>query len=232
MINFTRGVDHRCLWSAGMGSWPASSNEKPATSRRVDHRFLWSAQPAIAGRCLFYNGVQLATAGSRFFNSARLCSSLFFALALAAQGATNFSNTVQPFVAKNCVLCHNTQAKVGGLDLSAYHTEADVIKNRDVWERVASRVKNHEMPPKGRPAPADAEIAKVTEWIDGTMEKADRTAAPDPGRVTARRLNRVEYSNTIRDLLAVNFSAADSFPPDDFGYGFDNIGDVLSLSPS
>ena len=63
------------------------------------------------------------------------------------------------------------------------------------------------------------------------MESLDKNLKPDPGRVTARRLNRVEYSNTIRDLLAVNFRAADSFPPDDFGYGFDNIGDVLSLSP-
>jgi hypothetical protein len=153
---------------------------------------------------------------------------LFFALlafATTARGATSFSNTVQPFVNKNCVLCHNAQAKVGGLDLSSYHSEADVLKAPEIWEKVATRVKNHEMPPKGRPVPSVEEIAMVTGWIDGEVAK------PDPGRVTAHRLNRVEYSNTIRDLLAVNFRAADSFPPDDFGYGFDNIGDVLSLSP-
>ena len=165
----------------------------------------------------------------RYVTQASACA--FLALAATAQGATNFTNTVQPFVSKNCVLCHNTQAKVGGLDLTAYHSESDVIKNRDIWEKVAERVKNHEMPPKGRPVPAAAEIAKVTEWIDGTMTNADRNTKPDPGRVTARRLNRVEYSNSIRDLLAVNFRAENSFPPDDFGYGFDNIGDVLSLSP-
>ena len=147
------------------------------------------------------------------------------ALAATSYGATSFTNTVQPFVTKNCVLCHNAKAKVGGLDLSAYHSEADVLKAPDIWEKIATRVRNHEMPPKGRPAPADADIAKVTAWIDSTVAK------PDPGRVTARRLNRVEYTNTVRDLLAVNFRAADSFPPDDFGYGFDNIGDVLSLSP-
>ena len=87
------------------------------------------------------------------------------------------------------------------------------------------------MPPKGRTAPSPEEIAKVTSWIDGAMARLDKNVKPDPGRVTARRLNRVEYSNTIRDLLAVNFRATDVFPPDDSGYGFDNIGDVLSLSP-
>ena len=148
-----------------------------------------------------------------------------------AVAAPSFSNSVQPFITKNCVLCHNTQAKVGGLDLSIYHSEADAMKDRELWERVELRVKNHEMPPKGRPAPAPAEIAKVTEWIDGATARLDKNMKPDPGRVTASRLNRAEYSNTIRDLLAVNFRATDVFPPDDSGYGFDNIGDVLSLSP-
>jgi hypothetical protein len=152
-------------------------------------------------------------------------------VAARAMAAPTFSSTVQPFITKNCTLCHNAQAKVGGLDLTAYHTEADAMKARDVWEKVESRVKNHEMPPKGRPTPPPAEIAKVTEFIDGAMARLDKAARPDPGRVTARRLNRVEYSNTIRDLLAVNFRATDVFPPDDSGYGFDNIGDVLSLSP-
>ena len=157
-----------------------------------------------------------------------------FACAFACQiaaAAPTFSNTIQPFVTRNCVLCHNAQARVGGLDLSSYHSEADVTKDRDVWEKIESRVKNHEMPPKGRPAPTDADIAKVTTWIDSAFARLDKHARPDPGRVTASRLNRVEYSNTVRDLLAVNFRAADSFPPDDSGYGFDNIGDVLSLSP-
>ncbi len=170
----------------------------------------------------------------RFLTPTKVCTLLFVGQTLicsAHAAAPGFSNTVQPFLTKNCVLCHNAQAKVGGLDLSVYHTEAQAMKDRDLWEKIVTRVKNHEMPPKGVPVPAAAEIAKVTEWIDGEMTKADRNTKPDPGRVTARRLNRVEYSNTIRDLLAVNFRAADVFPPDDFGYGFDNIGDVLSLSP-
>jgi hypothetical protein len=161
--------------------------------------------------------------------SASACTLLL--LAAQAFAASDFSKTVQPFVAKNCVLCHNAQAKVGGLDLSPYHSDADAIKNREVWERVETRIKNHEMPPKGRPAPPAAEVAKVTDWIDTTFARLDKAAPPDPGRVTARRLNRVEYTNTVRDLLGVTYPAVDIFPPDDSGYGFDNIGDVLSLSP-
>ncbi len=82
------------------------------------------------------------------------------------------------------------------------------------------------------PRPNPVELAQVTAWIQGEMDRADRLAKPDPGRVTARRLNRSEYDNTVRDLLAVDFRPADDFPQDDSGYGFDNIGDVLSLSPA
>jgi hypothetical protein len=143
----------------------------------------------------------------------------------------DFSKTVPPFVKQNCVLCHNASTKSGSLDLTAYHTEADVMKNRDLWEKVERRVKNGEMPPKGLPAPSATSVATFTASLDATFARQDKNQKPDPGRVTARRLNRVEYTNTIRDLLDVNFRAADSFPPDDSGYGFDNIGDVLSLSP-
>jgi Protein of unknown function (DUF1587) len=90
---------------------------------------------------------------------------------------------------------------VGGLDLTSYRSESEAMKNREVWEKVDTRVKNHEMPPNGRPAPSPEEIAKVTGWIDGATARLDKNVKPDPGRVTARRLNRVEYSNTIRDLL-------------------------------
>jgi hypothetical protein len=74
-------------------------------------------------------------------------------------------------------------------------------------------------------------VKSVTGWIEGEFHRLDANAKPDPGRVTAHRLNRVEYNNTIRDLVGVTFRPADDFPADDAGYGFDNIGDVLSLSP-
>ena len=86
-----------------------------------------------------------------------------------------------------------------------------------------------EMPPKGFPPPKPADVKLVTDWVHQELERAERQVAPDPGRVTARRLNRAEYNNTIRDLLGVDLRPADEFPQDDSGYGFDNIGDVLSL---
>jgi len=88
------------------------------------------------------------------------------------------------------------------------------------------------MPPKGSPTLTDAERKAAVLRIEGELERVDKSAPPDPGSVTAHRLNRAEYNNTIRDLLGVDFHPADDFPQDDSGYGFDNNGDVLSLSPS
>src|SRR3954467_4485684 len=101
--------------------------------------------------------------------------SLFILLLVAAPAAAapNFSSTVQPFLTKNCTLCHNAQAKVGGLDLTAYHSEAEALKDREVWEKVLSRVKGKEMPPKGRPPLTPAELAKFTGYLDGAFAKAD-----------------------------------------------------------
>src|SRR5207244_12487999 len=86
------------------------------------------------------------------------------------------------------------------------------------------------MPPPGAPAPAKDEITSVVNWIDSVL-KGSGYFADNPGRVTARRLNRVEYNNTVHDLLGVAIRPADEFPVDDSGYGFDNVGDVLSVSP-
>lgn len=86
------------------------------------------------------------------------------------------------------------------------------------------------MPPAGEARPDDAEQQKLFDWIQRYAFDSD-PANPDPGRVTIRRLNRVEYRNTIRDLMGIDFNTADEFPADDSGYGFDNIGDVLSMSP-
>src|SRR5258708_19282233 len=79
--------------------------------------------------------------------------------------------------------------------------------------------------------PPAEQTAPVTGWFETQFARLDRNMKPDPGRVTARRLNRVEYNSAIRELLGVDFKPASDFPADDSGYGFDNIGDVLSLSP-
>src|SRR5262249_31835561 len=99
------------------------------------------------------------------------------------------------------------------------------------WDRILQKLRSGEMPPKGARRPPEGQIEALVAFLDREFERADRNVKLDPGRVTARRLNRNEYSNTIRDLPAVEFRAEKDFPSDDSGYGFDNIGDVLTISP-
>ncbi len=145
--------------------------------------------------------------------------------------AAGFEKTIQPFLAENCLVCHSAKKASGELNLEQFKTAAAVMEHREQWELVLLKLKTGEMPPKGFPRPDADELKTVIGWLEAEFDRADRTAKPDPGRVTARRLNRAEYNNTVRDLLGVNFKPADDFPQDDSGYGFDNIGDVLSLSP-
>ena len=148
-----------------------------------------------------------------------------------ARKAHGLDRTVLPFFTDNCYACHNEKRQSGGLNLETYKTAASLSQDRETWELILQKLQTGEMPPKGFPRPDAAELKGVIHWIEDEFERADRLMKPDPGRVTARRLNRAEYNNTVRDLLGVDFRPADDFPQDDSGYGFDNIGDVLSLSP-
>jgi mono/diheme cytochrome c family protein len=160
---------------------------------------------------------------------------LALAAAVSAQAyepdAAAFEASVKPFLTKSCVLCHNSKMKTGGLDLEAFPTAASIAQDSHAWEKVLGKLRSHEMPPVGLPRPDETEVAAVTAWIEKELDRADLERPPDPGRVTARRLNRTEYDNTIRDLLGLDLRPAQDFPQDDSGYGFDNIGDVLSISP-
>ena len=100
-----------------------------------------------------------------------------------------------------------------------------------MWVRVLDQLHAGEMPPEGKPKPAVDEAERFAKAVHGVFERFDRTAKRDPGEVTIRRLNRVEYANTVRDLVGVTIPVGDDFPNDNVGYGFDNIGDILSLSP-
>ncbi len=146
------------------------------------------------------------------------------------QAAAGFEKVVQPVLAKTCAPCHNDRLASGGLNLGPFAAPGSVTEHREGWERILQKIRTGEMPPKGMPRP-EAHLEALMGFIHGEFEKADRNIKPDPGRVTARRLNRNEYSNTIRDLLAVDYRAEKEFPTDDSGYGFDNIGDVLTISP-
>jgi mono/diheme cytochrome c family protein len=152
-------------------------------------------------------------------------------LAQQAQRDAGFEQVARPFLTENCYGCHNADMKSGGLNLEAYSTIASIIQDRQHWEEVAKKIRSGEMPPKGMPRPKEADAQAVVQWIENLFEKVDQQSSPDPGRVTARRLNRVEYANTVRDLLGVDFRATQEFPVDDSGDGFDNIADVLTISP-
>ncbi len=142
----------------------------------------------------------------------------------------SFQADVKPLLNRYCYECHGDHKKKGDLSLQGYQDEAAILKDQKVWETVLHHIRTHEMPPAKKPKPTQTERDLIARWIEATIFKCD-CDHPDPGRVTLRRLNRVEYNHTIRDLLGVDFHPADDFPADDVGYGFDNIGDVLSLPP-
>ncbi|HLY19994.1 MAG TPA: DUF1592 domain-containing protein [Bryobacteraceae bacterium] len=157
-----------------------------------------------------------------------LLSTIAIVLPLAA---ADYDSAVKPVLSQTCALCHNDKLSSGGLNIKAFLAPDSVTAYRDGWEAILQKLRAGEMPPKGIPRPPEAQLQALVHYVEGEFEKADRNTKPDPGHVTARRLNRSEYSNTIRDLLAVDFRAERDFPTDDSGYGFDNIADVLTISP-
>lgn len=136
-----------------------------------------------------------------------------------------------PFIARNCRMCHNAVLKNAGLDFDAHPLPASLATSPEVWEKVVEKLQTRQMPPPPLPGPDPAETASMVRWIQKELDAVEAARPPNPGRVTARRLNRTEYDNTVRDLLGVTLRPGDAFPQDDSGYGFDNIGDVLSVSP-
>ena len=151
--------------------------------------------------------------------------------AAQAPATPGFENTVQPLFAKNCMGCHNPTRKTGGLDLEPFKTAVAVLEHRDAFEKIVRRLNTGEMPPKGSPRPDALEVKAATSWLEAEFDRADLSAKPAM-QVLARRLNRTEYNNTIRDLLGIRSGPADEFPPDDSALGFDNIAQALAISPS
>lgn len=149
----------------------------------------------------------------------------------AAARDADFTKSIKPFLTKYCVDCHGSDIQKGKLDLEAISDAQAVEKHRSTWEKIYGKLRHREMPPKDEPRPDDAELQAVTQWLLKDFDRQDAAAPIYVGRVAPRRLNRAEYNNTVRDLLGVRFMPADDFPQDDSGYGFDNNGDVLSLSP-
>lgn len=132
---------------------------------------------------------------------------------------------------KYCLECHTGDKSEGRVNLAKLLEQGTTPGNRKRWVRVLDNVEGGLMPPDDYAQPTEEEVEGLQAWLDAELEKIDCGDVIDPGRVTIRRLNRAEYNNTIRDLVGIDFQPADDFPSDDVGYGFDNIGDVLTLPP-
>jgi hypothetical protein len=155
-----------------------------------------------------------------------------FGLTPLCWGQTNsdlFLSSVLPILNRQCIQCHGAKVQTSGVDFSIFRDGQSAAEKQDLWRKVRAKIDGHLMPPPPLPGLSAADASQVTHWIDSIATQGRPESGP--GRVTARRLNRVEFNNTVRNFLGVTVHPADEFPVDNQGYGFDNIGDVLSLSP-
>ena len=142
-------------------------------------------------------------------------------------------STEKALVNRYCVTCHNERRQTpAGAPLMLDKLNIDAVaEHPDVWEKVVRKVRSGAMPPVGMPRP---DAAALRQWVESVEAALDRSAAvaPQVGRpAPVHRLNRAEYANAVRDLLGIEVESRELLPADDSGYGFDNIGDVLSVSP-
>ena len=147
----------------------------------------------------------------------------------AGQPAEAGAGAHRTLLKRYCVGCHNERLLTGGLALDAVDA-GNVGGDPDVWEKVAQKLRTRTMPPAGRPRPDAATYDALARHLETALDAA-WAAHPNPGRPAVQRLNRSEYENAVRDLLALEVDGRALLPADESGYGFDNIGDVLSVSP-
>jgi hypothetical protein len=151
-------------------------------------------------------------------------------VAIAQTNAVDvYEKEIQPILEDNCYDCHGDGMDKGKVSFDKFASTGELMNQPDLWVHVLKNIRSGMMPPPKKDRIPKKDLAKLEDWIKRGALKLD-PQHPDPGRVTIRRLNRVEYRNTIRDLMGIDFPTAEEFPADDSGYGFDNIGDVLSTS--
>ncbi len=143
---------------------------------------------------------------------------------------TNANAEPKAMLDKYCVTCHNQRLKTAGLTLDTLNLDR-VADNAETWEKVLRKLHGGMMPPQGMPRPNEATVNQFTGWLETSLDRAAATH-PEPGRSTLHRLNRTEYGNAIHDLLDLDVDVASLLPADDEANGFDNIADVLRVSPS
>jgi len=153
-------------------------------------------------------------------------------LGLASVLALHSAESASPraILDKYCVICHNQKLKTGGLTLDSTDV-GDIPAQAEIWEKVVGKLHARLMPPPGAARPSEATYQELTVWLETQLDRAAKRN-PYAGRPLLHRLNRSEYANAIRDLLALEVDVSSLLPPDDAAYGFDNISDVLGVSPS
>ena len=167
-------------------------------------------------------GVNKCSHSGRFF--------LLFSIVSFAINAQRVPASQGELLSGYCVTCHNDKTRIGGLSLQAADL-ANVPVKAETWEKVIRKLRAGSMPPQGAPRPDRGSLDGFAAFLESTIDRA-ADAKPNPGHATMHRLNRAEYANAIRDLLRLDVDAAALLPPDDESSGFDNIADVLRVSPA
>jgi len=162
-----------------------------------------------------------------------LFTSVFVCSGEPSSGASDYARDALPVMQKFCFSCHGGEKTKGGVNLAKFKTAPDMAIDPKFWDTVIRAIADKEMPPESKPQPTEKERDALWKWIEIALKNVDTSKLPkDPGRVTAHRLSRLEYSNTIRDLLGVDTHPADNFPADGSGGGgFDNNADTLFIPP-
>ena len=153
---------------------------------------------------------------------------------LAAESSADFQRAVEPFLSDHCARCHGEKRQKGDLRLDSLSRDFSNSLVASHWADVMERISSGEMPPEDEPKPDPALASRIVEWFAGQLKEGERARLAKRERVTFHKLTREEYANTIRDLLGVNFDAADptGLPEDPNWQGFERIGSVMSVSPA
>jgi len=154
------------------------------------------------------------------------------AAAPAAEGVPADSRNVRPFLEQHCFSCHGESAAKAGVRLDLLPADLAAADAARLWTKVLEQLEAGAMPPKKKPQPSPADRKQVVSWINDRLLEIDRRGQPSPGSLVLRRLTRLQYENTIHDLLAIDVPLKERLPEDKRAFGFDNIGEALNLSPA
>jgi hypothetical protein len=165
---------------------------------------------------------------ARYTHCLALLVLLAGSLAAADQAGVSYEREIKPLLSTYCYKCHGAEKQKGDLNLATIANDDAAHRAGKTWRRVLDKLRVKDMPPEEAPQPSAAEWERLKAGI-AILKRP--LGPPDPGRVTIRRLNRKEFDNTLHDLIGLDLKSSADFPADDVGDGFDNIGDVLTLSP-